>query len=64
MIAVTQSNKIKMSKEELIQNLQLDLEFLEQEMTRTVSIDDVYRITQAKRVTVKSLIELGAFDEH
>ena len=53
-----------MSKEELIQNLQLDLEFLEQEMTRTVSIDDVYRITQAKRVTVKSLIELGAFDEH
>ena len=64
MSALFRKDLKKLSKEELIQNLQLDLEFLEEEMTRTVSIDDVYRITQAKRVTVKSLIELGAFDEH
>ena len=54
-----------MSKDELIQSLQLDLEVIEKEMgEKELSIEDACRLVQAKRVTVKSLIELGAFDEH
>ena len=54
-----------MEKYELIQNLQLDLEVIEKEMgAKELSIEDACRLVQAKRVTVKSLIELGAFDEH
>lgn len=54
-----------MEKYELIQNLQLDLEVIENEMgAKELSIEDACRLVQAKRVTVKSLIELGAFDEH
>jgi hypothetical protein len=54
-----------MEKYELIQSLQLDLEVIEKEMgANEMSIEDACRLVQAKRVTVKSLIELGAFDEH
>lgn len=54
-----------MEKYELIQNLQLDLECIDKEMgAKELSIEDACRLVQAKRVTVKSLIELGAFDEH
>lgn len=54
-----------MNKDELIQNLRLDLECIEKEMgAKELSIEDACRLVQAKRVTVKSLIELGAFDEH
>ena len=54
-----------MDKDQVIQNLQLDLEVIEKEMgAKELSIEDACRLVQAKRVTVKSLIELGAFDEH
>jgi hypothetical protein len=54
-----------MSKEELIQNLQLDLENINDMLESKLYQGDIYvGLLQAKRVTVKSLIELGAFDEH
>jgi hypothetical protein len=54
-----------MNKDELIQNLRFDLEVIEKEMgAKEMSVEDACRLVQAKRVTIKSLIELGAFNEY
>lgn len=56
-----------MDKDELIQTLEKDLDTINWKldtMSDKKQSKEILELVQAKRMTVKSLIELGAFDEH